>query len=126
MPAWVCAVINALPARFKQAELFLTPRGRRYSEGRDLSRHFEAAHEATGVRRSAQPNYPWRHTYGSVGLSEGAPPAFLARQLGHSLQLFFGTYAAWISSDADRDTIEAVFAQPQTGAKTGAHDTAGS
>lgn len=110
MPAWVCAVVNALPSRFKQAELFLNQYGKPYLSGYHLNRYFERAHEATGVRRSKQPNYPWRHTYASIGVSEGAKPAFLAKQLGHTLAVFYSTYAAWIDSDADRHTLELAFA----------------
>jgi integrase len=32
----------------------------------------------------------------------GAKPAFLAKQLGHSLRMFFEVYAKWISSVDDQ------------------------
>lgn len=34
-----------------------------------------------------------------------AAPGFLAKQLGHSLQMFCGTYSKWISSEGDRDQL---------------------
>lgn len=40
--------------------------------------------------------YNMRHTYATIGLMSGANPAFMARQLGHSLEEFFKTYAKWI------------------------------
>jgi integrase len=90
MPDFVCKEINALPSRFKRGAMFLT----RYDEpclsGTELNVYFEAAHSAIGVRRRSGP-YPWRHTYASVGLTNGAAPALLAKQLGHSLQMFFTT-----------------------------------
>ena len=45
--------------------------------------------------------YNCRHTYASLGLKAGAKPAFLAAQLGHSLQMFYSTYAKWINEDDD-------------------------
>jgi integrase len=45
--------------------------------------------------------YSCRHTYASLGLKAHAQPAFLASQLGHSLQMFYTTYAKWISEDDD-------------------------
>lgn len=79
--------------------------------------YFEKAHKATGVRRSRQPNYPWRHTYASIGLTNGLEPAFLAKQLGHTLAVFYSTYATWIDSDTDREKVERVFAEPKSGPK---------
>ncbi|MCY0913218.1 site-specific integrase [Massilia antarctica] len=45
--------------------------------------------------------YNMRHTYATIGLMSGAKPGFLAKQLGHSLEMFFNVYAKWISSDDD-------------------------
>ena len=48
--------------------------------------------------------YNMRHTYATVGLMAGANPGFLAKQLGHSLEVFFRVYADWINgSDNDRE-----------------------
>lgn len=38
----------------------------------------------------------------------GAKPAFLAKQLGHSLRMFFEVYAKWISSVDDRHEMAKV------------------
>ena len=62
------------------------------------------AHRKTGVRHREGP-YPWRHSYASLGLTGGAEPAWLAKQLGHSLQMFYSVYATWIDTD-ERDKIE--------------------
>jgi integrase len=40
--------------------------------------------------------YNTRHTYATIGLMAGVNPAFMARQLGHSLDMFFKVYANWI------------------------------
>jgi integrase len=49
--------------------------------------------------------YNMRHTYATLGIMSGARPAFLANQLGHSLQVFFQVYAKWINSKDDREEI---------------------
>lgn len=41
--------------------------------------------------------YNMRHSYATFGMMAGANPAFMARQLGHSLAEFFKTYAKWIN-----------------------------
>lgn len=49
--------------------------------------------------------YNMRHTYATLGIMSGARPAFLANQLGHSLQVFFQVYAKWINSKDDREEM---------------------
>lgn len=45
--------------------------------------------------------YNTRHTYATIGLMAGANPAYMARQLGHSLEMFFRVYAKWIDGQND-------------------------
>jgi integrase len=45
--------------------------------------------------------YNTRHTYATIGLMAGVNPAFMARQLGHSLDMFFKVYAKWIDGQHD-------------------------
>ena len=42
--------------------------------------------------------YSTRHAYATAGLMAGANPAYMANQLGHSVEVFFKDYAAWINS----------------------------
>ena len=91
-------VLNDLPSRFRKGAIFTNQYDRPYQAGYHLNKRFRVAHEATGVRHRSGP-YPWRHTYASIGLSNGAEPAWLAKQLGHSLQMFYNVYAEWIGSD---------------------------
>ena len=58
----------------------------------------------------------------SIGLTNGGQPAFLASQTGHSLQMFYSTYAKWIEGDDDRDAIEEAFPEPKMGVEMGAND----
>ena len=97
-------ILNALPSRFRQGTIFTNQYGRRYQSGYHMNRRFREAHEKTGIRHREGP-YPWRHTYASIGLTSGAEPAWLAAQLGHSLQMFYTVYSKWIDT-AERDQHE--------------------
>ena len=46
--------------------------------------------------------YTCRHTYSSLGLTAGAKPGFMAKQLGHSLKIYFDTYANYMESKDDQ------------------------
>lgn len=45
--------------------------------------------------------YQMRHTYATAMLMAGMTPAFCAKQLGHSVEVFLQTYAKWIDGDAN-------------------------
>lgn len=45
--------------------------------------------------------YTMRHTYATRMLEAGMTPAYCARQLGHSVEIFLTTYARWIDGDLD-------------------------
>ena len=48
--------------------------------------------------------YQTRHTYATMLLMAGVTPAYAARQMGHSIQMFLSTYARWL--DGGQNTIE--------------------
>ena len=48
-----------------------------------------------------RPQYNRRLTYATLCLMTGMNPAFIANQLGHSVQMLLSTYARWISSASD-------------------------
>ncbi len=48
-----------------------------------------------------RPQYNCRHTYATMCLMAGMNPAFIADQLGHSVQVLLTTYAKWLSSTTD-------------------------
>ena len=37
-----------------------------------------------------------RHTYATMMLMAGVAPAYAAKQMGHSIEMFLRTYAKWI------------------------------
>lgn len=51
--------------------------------------------------------YSTRATYATIGLMSGARPAYMAAQLGHSLEVFYRDYADWIADqDDDREMLK--------------------
>lgn len=62
-------------------------------------RYLQMALEKLSIRQRRQ--YATRHTYATICLMAGMTPAFVARQLGHSVQVLLETYARWIDSDSD-------------------------
>ena len=50
--------------------------------------------------------YDTRHTYATMCLMSGMNPAFIAAQLGHSVQILLSTYARWINSPNDWSELE--------------------
>ncbi|MDH1510540.1 hypothetical protein N5I28_12295 [Pseudomonas mosselii] len=53
-----------------------------------------------------RPPYNCRHTYATICLMSGLNPAFIAQQLGHSVQMLLSTYARWINSSSDWQELE--------------------
>lgn len=51
-----------------------------------------------------RPPYNTRHTYATAMLMVGMRPAFAARQMGHSVEVFHSTYARWL--DGAHDDLE--------------------
>lgn len=50
--------------------------------------------------------YNCRHTYATICLMSGLNPAFIAQQLGHSVQMLLSTYARWINSSNDWQELQ--------------------
>lgn len=67
-------------------------------------RYWLSALRKLGVRHRRM--YDTRHTYATMCLMSGMNPAFIAAQLGHSVQMLLSTYAKWISSPSDWAELE--------------------
>lgn len=65
----------------------------------DLHFQWRPTLEALGIRY--RPPYNARHTYATLCLMAGMTPAFIAKQLGHSLQILLSRYARWIDGEGD-------------------------
>jgi len=48
--------------------------------------------------------YETRHTYATIMLMSGVTPAFAAKQLGHSVEMFLRIYSKWI--DGGQNAVE--------------------
>ncbi len=55
--------------------------------------------KALGIRYRRP--YQCRHTYATFLLMNGRKPAWCAKQLGHSVEVFLRTYSKWLEGDAD-------------------------
>ncbi len=67
-------------------------------------RYWLSALRKLGIRHRRM--YDTRHTYATMCLMSGMNPAFIAAQLGHSVQVLLSTYAKWISSPSDWAELE--------------------
>ena len=67
-------------------------------------RYWVSAMRKLGMRHRRM--YDTRHTYATMCLMSGMNPAFIAAQLGHSVQVLLSTYAKWISSSGDWAELE--------------------
>jgi integrase len=70
----------------------------------DIHKQWRPALLALGIRY--RPPYNCRHTYATICLMSGLNPAFIAQQLGHSVQMLLSTYARWINSSSDWSEME--------------------
>ncbi|MCY1445081.1 putative defective protein IntQ [compost metagenome] len=70
----------------------------------DLHKQWGPAVKALGIRY--RPPYNARHTYATICLMAGMTPAFIAQQLGHSVQMLLTTYAHWLNSESDWAELE--------------------
>lgn len=80
--------------------------------------------KALGIRYRRP--YSTRHTYATIGLMAGANPAYMAKQLGHGVDVFFKDYSKWIDdkqNDSELAKIESQLSQniPELSQKRKSH-----
>jgi integrase len=82
--------------RLKGGHVWLDPRyGTPWTEERAFRRsYWTPSLKRLGIRYRRP--YNMRHTYATMMLMAGMTPAFCARQLGHSIEMFLRTYAKWL------------------------------
>lgn len=74
--------------------------GEPWTEERAFRRsYWEPCLKRLGIRY--RPPNNMRHTYATMMLMAGRKPAWCAKQLGHSVEMFLRTYAKWIPGDQD-------------------------
>jgi len=107
--------------RIAAKHVFLDPRyGEPWREERAFRRsYWTPALKALGIRYRKP--YNMRHTYATMMLMAGMTPAFCAKQLGHSVEMFLGTYAKWLDggqNDVEMARMEAALGR-NSGKKSG-------
>jgi integrase len=103
---------RALGALKRQRELTLVKGGRvfqdpRYNENWLNEGTFQRVYWAPMLKRLKiryRRPYNMRHTYATAMLMAGMTPAFCAKQLGHSVEVFLRTYSKWL--DGDQNDME--------------------
>jgi integrase len=108
--------------RMAGAHVFLDPRyGTPWTEERAFRRsYWTPALQVLGIRY--RPPYNTRHTYATIMLMAGMTPAFCAKQLGHSVEMFLRTYSKWLDggqNDLEMQRMEAALSGKNSGKKTG-------
>lgn len=83
-------------ARSADTTIFLDPRyGTPWVDERAFRRSFwTPALKALGIRYRPPNNS--RHTFATMLLMAGATPAYAAKQMGHSVEMFLSVYSKWI------------------------------
>jgi integrase len=69
----------------------------------DIHHQWRPILKALGIRYRRP--YNCRHTYATMCLMSGMNPAFIAQQLGNTVQVLLSTYARWINSSSDWSEI---------------------
>jgi integrase len=62
--------------------------------------------QAPALAMPYRPPYNCRHTYATICSMSNMNPAFIAQQLGHSVQMLLTTYARWLNSSSDWAELE--------------------
>lgn len=94
-------ILSNHTTRFKHEFIFVHSKGGPYLNASRLDEHWRNILTRAKVRYRRP--YNCRHSYASIGLSAGLEPAFLASQLGHTLEVFYRTYASWINDDRNTE-----------------------
>jgi integrase len=83
------------------AEVWQDPR---YAKAWEDERAFRRSYWAPCLKRLGiryRRPYQMRHTYATMMLMAGMTPAFCAKQLGHSVEMFLRTYSKWLNGAQD-------------------------
>lgn len=86
--------------------VWLNPRdGEPWTDERAFRRsHWTPTLKLLGIRYRRP--YNMRHTFATMMLMAGRTPGWCAGQLGHSVEIFLGTYAKWLAGDQDRRELD--------------------
>ena len=97
------ALLSNHPRRFAGGAMFLDQNGNQLRETKPYLKNWTKALKQ--CRLTYRRPYICRHTRASEMLMADISPAFAAKQLGHTTEMFLNTYAEWISGVKDRDQV---------------------
>jgi integrase len=101
------AIDTLKPLSFLNGEfLFYHDNGDLIRTAKVFRTRFKFILKKLGIRERRM--YDMRHTFATFGLMSGVNPAYLAKQLGHSIEEFFKTYSRWINSTMDDLQIQLI------------------
>lgn len=98
VPEWVRPYFLNLETRFQGDFIFCNNLGSHHWDADVFRRAWKAAHKRTRIHYRRP--YDCRHTRAAELLSAGFPPAACAKQMGHSVEMFFNVYSEWIEEYA--------------------------
>lgn len=78
-------------------EVIVTREVQAYRRANAQAKAFNKARERLRIRY--RDRYNVRHNYATRMLAAGMKPAYCAKVLGHSLEMFFRNYATWTDQD---------------------------
>ena len=91
------------PRRFAGGAIFLDQSGNQRRETKVYLKSWTKT--LRQCRLTYRRPYVCRHTRASEMLMAGVEPAFAAKQLGNTTEMFLNIYADWISGVKDRDQV---------------------
>lgn len=100
---WLLQVLREHTTRFSGEWVFTKDGGGHFTNTRYFNDRWRKALAQARVRYRIP--YTCRHTRASEMLTRGVKPPFAALQLGHTLEMFFRTYAVWITEQDDQAEI---------------------
>lgn len=99
VPEWVRPYLSALPTRFEKGWMFINSRGTPHLDADQFNGPWRALFRAKAIKEmnlGERDPYVCRHTRAAEMLSNGVAPGKAAKELGHTLEMFYRTYAEFI------------------------------
>ena len=97
-------ILRNRSTRFAGGPIFTNTQGGHWCDGDWMNLRWQKACRLAKVRYRRA--YNLRHGFASRALTAGLNPAFVASQLGHSLEMTLNVYGKYITSGRDRSEIE--------------------
>lgn len=101
VPSWVRALLKDHIGDRKKGPIYLNSIGTAVMDADNFNKAWKKAHEAENI--TYRDPYTCRHNRAAELLSTGVEPPDAAKQLGHSLEEFYRTYAEFIEEFCSKE-----------------------